>query len=72
MNIEEYFLEYSQNLHAEAGVGSNFLRSTFVADICSLIEDEGAIPDFTQTDFKLTSKGLAVDAWSYLRAYHTR
>lgn len=69
MNIEEYFQEYTQNLHTEAGVGSNYLRSTFVANMCSLIEEEGTIPDFTQTDYKLTAKGLAVDAWSYDTAF---
>jgi hypothetical protein len=65
MNINEYFKEFSQELRAEAGVGEDFLRSTFVEHMCSLIEADGFIPDYSQTDYKHTSKGLAVDAWSY-------
>ena len=69
MNIEDFFQDYRQDLLAQAGAGSNFLRSTFVEKMCALIEVEGAIPDFTQTDYKHTQKGLAVDAWSYDPAF---
>ncbi len=65
MNINEYFEEFAQELRAEAGAEENFLRSTFVEHMCSLMEAEGFIPDYTSTNFKHTSKGLAVDAWSY-------
>ena len=65
MNIEDYFEEFTQDLHAQAGAGSDFLRSTFVEHMCSLIEDDGFIPSFSQTDYKHTSRGLAVDAWAY-------
>lgn len=65
MNIEDFFQDYRQDLIAHAGVESNYLRSTFVDKMCALIEEDGAIPDFTQVDYKHTQKGLAVDAWSY-------
>jgi hypothetical protein len=65
MNIDDFFEDYRQDLLAQAGVGSDYLRSTFVEKMCSLIEDEGAIPDFTQTNYKHSQKGLAVDAWSF-------
>jgi len=65
MNIEDYYQDYRQDLLAQAGAGSNYLHSTFVEKMCALVEAEGAIPDFTQTDYKHTHKGLGVDAWSY-------
>jgi hypothetical protein len=65
MSIEEYYNEFRQDLHAQAGAGGSFLSSTFVERMCNLIEDEGFIADFAQTNYKHTSKGLAVDAWSY-------
>jgi len=65
MDIEDFFQDYRQELIAHAGAESNYLRSTFIEKMCALIEDEGAIPDFTQVDYKHTQKGLAVDAWSY-------
>ena len=69
MTIQEYFKAYTQDLHAQAGVGANYIRSTFVENMCSLVEAEGAIPDFAQTDYKYTTKGLAVDAWCYDDAF---
>jgi len=65
MNINEYFKEFTQDLHAQAGADGDFLRSKFVEHMCSLIEDDGFIPSFSQTDYKHTSRGLAVDAWAY-------
>ncbi len=65
MTIEDYYKEYTQDLHAQAGVDANYIRSTFVQNMCSLVEAEGAIPDSAQTDYKSTTRGLAVDAWSY-------
>jgi hypothetical protein len=65
MSIEEYYNEFRQDLHAQAGAGGSFLSSTFVERMCNLIEDEGFIADCAQTNYKHTSKGLAVDAWSY-------
>ena len=65
MNIDDFFQDYHQDLLAQAGAGSNYLRSTFVDRMCTLVEAEGAIPDYTQTDYKHSAKGLAVDAWSF-------
>jgi len=49
--------------------GSNYLRATFIEKMCTLVEAEGAIPIFAQTDYKHTQKGLAVDAWSFDPAF---
>lgn len=65
MNIDDYFHEFTQDLHAQAGADGDFLRSAFVEHMCSLIEADGFIPGFSQTDYKHTSRGLAVDAWAY-------
>jgi hypothetical protein len=65
MNVEEYFEDFCQGLHAQAGASGDFLRSTFVEQMCSLIEEDGFVTEFSQTDYKHTSRGLAVDAWAY-------
>jgi hypothetical protein len=65
MSIEEFFQDYRQDLLAQAGVGSNYIRSTFVEKMCAMVEAEGAIPEFTQTDYKHSQKGLALDAWAF-------
>lgn len=65
MNIEDFHHEHTQELMAKAGAEENFTRSSFVEEICTTLEDEGFITGYTQTDFKHTTKGIAVDAWSY-------
>lgn len=65
MTIEEYYQEFTQDLIARAGADENFTRSSFVEHMCSTLEDEGFITGFAQTDYKNTTKGLAVDAWSF-------
>ncbi len=65
MTIEEYYQEFTQDLIARAGADENFTRSSFVEHMCSTLEDEGFMTGFTQTDYKNTTKGLAVDAWSF-------
>ena len=65
MTIEEYYNEFTQDLIAKAGADENFTRSSFVEHMCSILEDEGFITGFSQTDYKNTTKGLAVDAWSF-------
>lgn len=65
MNINEYFEEFAQDLHAEAGADENFLKSSFVEHMCSLMEAEGFISEYSVVEHKQTAKGLAVDAWSY-------
>lgn len=65
MNTKEYFKEFTQDLHAEAGAGDDFIRSKFVERMCDLLAKDSFIPSYSQTDYKLTSKGFAVDAWAY-------
>lgn len=65
MTIEEYYQEFTQDLIARAGADENFTRSSFVEHMCSTLEDEGFMTGYAQTDYKNTTKGLAVDAWSF-------
>lgn len=65
MFIEDYFKDFKQDLLSRAGAGSNYLRSAFVEKMCLLIEELGTVPDFAQVDYKHSSRGLAVDAWSF-------
>jgi hypothetical protein len=64
MKLEEYLHEFTQELIAQSGADENFTRSSFVDRMCQALEDEGFISGYTQIDYKNTSKGLAVDAWS--------
>lgn len=65
MTIEEYYADFGQELLARAGTEGDFTRSVFVDHVCSFLEEQGTIADFSQTDFKHTAKGYAVDAWSW-------
>ena len=65
MTIEEFFEDFTQDIHARAGAEENFTRSIFLEHMCSLLEDEGIISGYELTEHKITSRGQAVDAWSY-------
>lgn len=65
MEAEEFFNDFTQDILARAGAESNFTRSTFLDYMCSRLEDEGFISGFDLTEHKISSKGQAVDAWSY-------
>ncbi len=62
--IEEFHADLTQELLARSGAKANFSRSVFVEYMCGLLEDQGVVSGCTQTDYKFTPKGYAVDAWS--------
>lgn len=65
MNAEEYFDDFTQDIIARSGAEEKFKRSVFLEHMCSLLESEGIISGFELTEHKITSRGQAVDAWSY-------
>lgn len=65
MNEEEYFEELTQEILARSGAEENFSRTTFLDFMCSRLEEEGFISGFDLTEHKITSRGQAVDAWSF-------
>jgi len=65
MNPEEFFEDLTQDILARAGAEENFTRTTFLDYMCSKLEDEGFISGFDLTEHKISTKGQAVDAWSY-------
>jgi hypothetical protein len=65
MTTEEFFADFTQDMHARAGAEANFTRSIFLEHMCGLLEDEGIISGYDLTEHKITSRGQAVDAWSY-------
>lgn len=65
MTIDEFFEDFTQNIHALAGATENFTRSVFLEHMCGLLEDEGVISDYVTTEHKITSRGQAVDAWAF-------
>jgi hypothetical protein len=69
MTIEEYYADFRQDLLARAGSERDFTRSVFVDHMCTALEEQGAFTGFSQTDYKNTSKGYAVDAWSWNEAF---
>jgi len=71
MTIEEFHANLRQDLLARSGADENFTRSTFIAYMCTLLEDQGVISSFAQTDYKFSSKGHAVDAWSMEEEFST-
>lgn len=65
MTIEEYFEDFTQDMHARAGSEANFTRTIFLEHMCSMLEAEGVISGYDLTEHKITARGQAVDAWSY-------
>lgn len=71
MTIEEFHANLRQDLLAQSGADANYTRSTFVGYMCALLEDQGVVSSFAQTDYKFSSKGHAVDAWSLEEEFST-
>lgn len=71
MTIEEFHTNLRQDLIARSGADGNFTRSTFVNHMCSLLEEQGVISSHSQTDYKFSAKGHAVDAWSMEEEFST-
>lgn len=65
MTPEEFFDDLKQEILARAGAEENFTRTTFLDFMCSKLEEEGFISGFELTEHKISSRGQAVDAWSY-------
>ena len=65
MSQEEFFKDFTQEIIARSGAEDNFTRTTFLEYMCSKLEDDGFISGFDLTEHKITSRGQAVDAWSY-------
>ncbi len=65
MDINEYFVDFTQDILARSGSEENFTRSVFLDHMCSLLESEGVISGYELTEHKITTRGQAVDAWSY-------
>lgn len=65
MTIEEYHADLTQDLLARSGAKADFSRSTFIEYMCGLLEEQGIVSGSSQTDYKFTTKGFAVDAWSF-------
>jgi hypothetical protein len=71
MTIEEFHANLRQDLLARSGADENYTRSTFIAHMCSLLEDQGVVSGFSQTDYKFSARGHAVDAWSLEEEFST-
>jgi len=65
MNPDEFYDDLRQEILARAGAEENFTRTTFLEYMCSKVEDEGFVSGFQLTEHKITSRGQAVDAWSF-------
>lgn len=65
MTAEEYFNDFTQDILARSGAEENYTRSVFLEHMCSLMETEGIISEYELTEHKITSRGQAVDAWSF-------
>jgi hypothetical protein len=65
MTPEEFYDDLKQEILARAGAEENFTRTTFLDFMCSKLEEEGFISGFELTEHKISSRGQAVDAWSF-------
>lgn len=71
MTIEDFYNDFRQELFAKSGAKANFNRSAFVEHMCDLLVEQGFFTEYAQTDFKITQKGQAVDAWAFEEEFST-
>ena len=65
MNTEEEFHhDLMQDLLAQAGAEGDFLQSLFTENMCDTLVDQSVIEEYTQADYKESSRGYRIDAWS--------
>lgn len=65
MKEEEFFDELTQEILARSGAEETFTRTAFLDHMCGKLEEEAFITGYDLTEHKISSKGQAVDAWSY-------
>ena len=71
MTIEEFYENLRQDMLARSGADANYTRSTFISYMCALLEEQGVVSGYAQTDYKFSAKGHAVDAWSLEEEFST-
>lgn len=71
MTIDDFYNDFRQELFAKSGAKANFNRSAFVEHMCDLLVEQGFFTEYAQTDFKITQKGQAVDAWALEEEFST-
>lgn len=62
MDIQEYYLEFMQDIYARSGAEEDSNISTFTERMCELLMDQGIIEDFRSIGYKKTAQGIRVDA----------
>jgi hypothetical protein len=63
--MNEFYTNLQQRIISDADANENFQNSVFTDYACSILEDQGTIPDFALTEYRKDTKGLRVDAWSF-------
>lgn len=62
MRLEEYYENFKCELHANA-INSAVI-ATFIENVCSLISEQGGMPDAEMVGYKLAARGIALDAYT--------
>ena len=65
MTEDEFFDELTQEILARSGAEETFTRTAFLDHMCGKLEEDAFITGYDLTEHKISSKGQAVDAWSY-------
>lgn len=61
---EEFHQDLMQDLLAQAGAEGDFLQSLFTENMCETLVEQSVIDEYTQTDYRDSSRGYRIDAWS--------
>ena len=61
---EEFHQDLMQDLLAQAGAEGDFLQSLFTENMCEMLVEQSVIDEYTQTDYRDSSRGYRIDAWS--------
>lgn len=65
MDIQDYYIDFMQDIYAVSDSDSNFNESVFTERICDFLVDQQAIENYAYVGYKKLSKGIRVDAWNF-------
>jgi hypothetical protein len=65
MNINDYYIEFMQDIYAQSGAESNFNETVFTERMCDFLVDQAVIKNYIYVGYRNSPRGIRVDAWEY-------
>ncbi len=65
MNIEDYHVEFMQDIIARSGAANDFYEASFTERLCDFLVEQAVIGDYAYVGYKKMGKGIRLDAWDF-------